>query len=50
MPTVAYDDVVKEFIDFVNLQVGVYMNCQDSDGKADCASSQGAISKEGCPR
>tara|TARA_Y100000815_G_scaffold263082_2_gene277236 strand:+ start:558 stop:1229 length:672 start_codon:yes stop_codon:yes gene_type:complete len=24
--TVAYDDVVKEFIDFVNLQVGVYMN------------------------
>ena len=21
-----YDDVVKEFIDFVNLQVGVYMN------------------------
>jgi hypothetical protein len=23
---VAYDDVVKEFIDFVNLQVGVYMN------------------------
>ena len=22
----AYDDVVKEFIDFVNLQVGVYMN------------------------